>query len=199
MSLINCPECGREISDKAISCPGCGFPISDFRLQETEENEVIVANFRSGYKIIYSIDETEILKDGILLFKGKTSSIKFYGSDKNFFDKGFIQLLTPNYDIPRELKCLDENEYKNCKRIIEHEKKNRKRAKKKCPQCGSSNYHSFVEDVVVDPGKVKSTTSFNLNPLKPFTIYNHKEKVIREPITKQVSKFICDDCGKIFK
>lgn len=24
MALVNCPECGREISDQAVSCPGCG-------------------------------------------------------------------------------------------------------------------------------------------------------------------------------
>ena len=28
MALINCPECNREISDKAPSCPGCGAPTS---------------------------------------------------------------------------------------------------------------------------------------------------------------------------
>ena len=28
MALINCPECNREISDKAKSCPHCGFPIN---------------------------------------------------------------------------------------------------------------------------------------------------------------------------
>lgn len=28
MSLINCPECGREISDKAVSCPNCGYSLS---------------------------------------------------------------------------------------------------------------------------------------------------------------------------
>lgn len=27
MSLINCTECGKEISDKATSCPHCGAPI----------------------------------------------------------------------------------------------------------------------------------------------------------------------------
>ncbi len=27
MALIKCPECGREISDKAVSCPGCGCPV----------------------------------------------------------------------------------------------------------------------------------------------------------------------------
>lgn len=27
MALIKCPECGKEISDKAASCPNCGCPI----------------------------------------------------------------------------------------------------------------------------------------------------------------------------
>ena len=26
MALISCPECGREISDKAPACPHCGAP-----------------------------------------------------------------------------------------------------------------------------------------------------------------------------
>lgn len=28
MALINCPECGKEISDKAASCPNCGNPMN---------------------------------------------------------------------------------------------------------------------------------------------------------------------------
>lgn len=28
MAIINCPECGKEISDKAIACPNCGMPIA---------------------------------------------------------------------------------------------------------------------------------------------------------------------------
>jgi ribosomal protein S27AE len=27
MALINCPECDKQISDKAQNCPGCGMPI----------------------------------------------------------------------------------------------------------------------------------------------------------------------------
>ena len=27
MALIKCPECGKEMSDKAIRCPSCGYPI----------------------------------------------------------------------------------------------------------------------------------------------------------------------------
>ena len=33
MALIKCPECGKEISDKASSCPNCGCPIE---VQKTE-------------------------------------------------------------------------------------------------------------------------------------------------------------------
>lgn len=29
MALIKCPECLKQVSDKAKSCPGCGYPISE--------------------------------------------------------------------------------------------------------------------------------------------------------------------------
>ena len=28
MALIKCPECGKEISDKAENCPDCGYPLT---------------------------------------------------------------------------------------------------------------------------------------------------------------------------
>ena len=28
MALIQCPECGKEVSDKALACPNCGNPIA---------------------------------------------------------------------------------------------------------------------------------------------------------------------------
>lgn len=68
---------------------------------------------------------------------------------------------------------------------------------KRCPCCGSKNYHAFVEEVVVRPSETQSKTTLNLNPLKPFTIFNHKEKVSK-PITKKISRLICDNCGKVF-
>jgi predicted amidophosphoribosyltransferase len=30
MALINCPECAKQISDKATACPHCGLPGSYF-------------------------------------------------------------------------------------------------------------------------------------------------------------------------
>ena len=27
MALINCPDCGRQVSTEALACPGCGRPV----------------------------------------------------------------------------------------------------------------------------------------------------------------------------
>lgn len=29
MALIKCPECGNEVSDRAVACPHCGYPMQD--------------------------------------------------------------------------------------------------------------------------------------------------------------------------
>lgn len=37
MALIKCPECGKEISNKASACPNCGYPIS----QQDNRNDFV--------------------------------------------------------------------------------------------------------------------------------------------------------------
>ena len=46
MSLINCPECGKEISDKAMCCPNCGVPLNhtnESMLTTLSEPEIVVS------------------------------------------------------------------------------------------------------------------------------------------------------------
>ena len=38
MALIKCPECGKEISDKAESCPQCGMPIKEIKAMTEKTN-----------------------------------------------------------------------------------------------------------------------------------------------------------------
>ena len=42
MALINCPECGKQVSDQAASCPGCGYPIA--RANEHMEEQPVMKN-----------------------------------------------------------------------------------------------------------------------------------------------------------
>lgn len=42
MAIIKCPECGKEISDKATSCPNCGFPLIKGQPEKEKSKEYTV-------------------------------------------------------------------------------------------------------------------------------------------------------------
>ena len=37
MSLVECPECARTVSDKAHACINCGFPVAEYLINEEKE------------------------------------------------------------------------------------------------------------------------------------------------------------------
>ncbi|MDO5497242.1 MAG: zinc-ribbon domain-containing protein [Alistipes sp.] len=39
MALIECPECGREISDKSTQCPYCGLPRSSYHINKIDNTQ----------------------------------------------------------------------------------------------------------------------------------------------------------------
>ena len=42
MAIIKCPECGKEVSDKAKVCPNCAYPIAELnssKLYSTYQNK----------------------------------------------------------------------------------------------------------------------------------------------------------------
>ena len=59
MSLIDCPDCGKQISSNAPSCPGCGAPIAT----ATEA-------MKEGDRVPYTDQEV-----AVLLSKKKTSHL----------------------------------------------------------------------------------------------------------------------------
>ena len=50
MALISCPECGKEISDKAIACPHCGNPMN----QQTQQQEEYLCCPRCGSRELHA-------------------------------------------------------------------------------------------------------------------------------------------------
>ena len=49
MALIKCPDCGRDISDKAQSCPACGYPM------QLNSNAIYFGEYPSGTPIEWNI------------------------------------------------------------------------------------------------------------------------------------------------
>ncbi len=48
MALIKCPECGKEISDKAASCPSCGCPVTPVEDVAQQESPQTPAKTKRG-------------------------------------------------------------------------------------------------------------------------------------------------------
>lgn len=109
--LIECPECGRSISDQAPSCPGCGFQT---KLQNRDLNS--------------------------------TTSYREQGE--------------------------------------------------KCPKCKKMTlYKTGDTSTYYIPPETKTVYKANLNPLKPFTLVDKKEKIKRAGYTINDAQKQCTSCG----
>jgi len=75
MSLINCPECGKQISDKAKSCPNCGFPI-----EEMNKSEEAILQFPE-------LPNDLSIGDRITNWSGNTYFKGVYDREGNFVEK----------------------------------------------------------------------------------------------------------------
>ena len=71
MALIKCPECSKEISDKANSCPNCGCPLIDLITTGTVRIKM-PNNIVEGWVGLFSSRKAEVKsKYGSILWQGK--------------------------------------------------------------------------------------------------------------------------------
>lgn len=119
MSMIKCPECGKDISDKAISCPGCGCPmeytsqnvknsnmtvINPSNIQKTSQN---ASNTQSGTWAMVKLWGFIILFFGGLLLLGNAMNKSSSSSSKSSSD-------TDSYSHDKyDAQVLAEKEVKN--------------------------------------------------------------------------------------
>lgn len=72
MALIKCPECGKEISDKASSCPNCGYPIESLSLDGTVKIKVSVLKSPTGFN---GNQKVSIFSKGKLIWTGSSGEV----------------------------------------------------------------------------------------------------------------------------
>ena len=87
MALISCPECGKEMSDKALSCPACGYQLE--MNTKTIEQVKVLPNNKSNKKIVVVVVALILL---IALIFGATAGRKIflYNSAISCVEKGEI-------------------------------------------------------------------------------------------------------------
>ena len=72
MALIKCPECGKEISNKAIACPSCGCPIAS--LEEANIVKIKMGILKAPLGINGS-QEVEIEHNSKVIWSGEVGQI----------------------------------------------------------------------------------------------------------------------------
>lgn len=270
MALINCPECGKEISDKSEKCIGCGFPIKDFLKNQEEEKSKKELEVNKKKELIHDKRNISIKhKEKIIEIYDYKLKLRFAGSGTiedyiwNFtleyfaismgmsvgfainnvskeYTSGIVDI-TCTGELKEQLilfkeimnnnglyagrsridflyKTSEADKKLETKRIetLRESIREKKAIPKKegfsgiyrsrfgkfeevfCPRCGGENCSHYQEQKII-PGKTKTRYTANLNPLKPFTLVNKKEKVVRKEEIVTESKFLCNDCGMIFK
>lgn len=88
MSLVKCPECGKEISDQAHFCPDCGYPLRDHvaqkkysenRVEHSEEFHDTGYTGRKGLKCPICGSTNIFVENDIPTYK-KVSEIAMFGT-----------------------------------------------------------------------------------------------------------------------
>ena len=107
MALIKCPECGKEISDKAASCPNCGFPISETKAPQKEREVELMGRMKARTE-----DENiEIYLDGNLLFRAQFRDFTLLYNKEVTDELGSTQLKVA-FSSPRQtIQDLRENQF----------------------------------------------------------------------------------------
>lgn len=105
MALINCPECNREISDKAVSCPHCGYPLSNNLIEKNEPQDIkehYLKTLKKQYTVENEIKEA-LIKEGmdnavqitVSRFKININEARKYVENLIFQDAELDKLLLP--------------------------------------------------------------------------------------------------------
>lgn len=180
MALITCSECGKEFSDKAPVCPNCGCPTSEVIAAQMESVPPFQFHFTDikGFSLNIKDGRATLLKGSRIL----KSDIVEHFRWSDYSEKGKITIHLP-WEFQRTLFFRPEDT-EQIRNLMEHTEKKyiaapsiSRKNTPCCPKCGSV-------DIFIANTKMKTT--LNLNPLKPFTLTNHKA-------TRET--WMCKKCG----
>ena len=82
MALIICPECKKQISDKAAACPNCGLPAAYFHAASAT-----------------ATTNADAIIEPVLPAKKEEIQLQGLGNILISFDKDYVSVFTPNHYV----------------------------------------------------------------------------------------------------
>ena len=198
MAYKICPNCrmaNKEHAKKCIHC-GCFIGNSNNYIENCSKNKIplgFITLFLSFVFIFlvgfFWIDENYVASFFTLSIGMATISILLSKINKRFLER--------HPEQAEKIREIQEEKDRRNKIILEYRKSNIKF----CPYCLSTDFQ-YAGRTTVGARDAKTKTSYkaNLNPLKPFTLVDKKEKVVRKASSGySYDEFICLKCGKRFR
>ena len=204
MALITCPECGKQISDKAEVCIGCGYPIGK-ELLNTQELSVSPSNPETVKahieikELTLSMDEIYDQENGkkMLMVKRVKNETNLSLEESRqlvdeYWKKRFPEKIlhyTPQGEIPeKEVKVID---------VSNRYDKPQDNHKIKCPKCRSIEYQIFGTNKKFSLGKAFVGNVVGGLVLGPVGALAGTLNGVNGKNGK--TKFVCNQCGHIWQ
>jgi hypothetical protein len=117
MALINCPECGKQVSTEARTCPACGYPIAE-KLAQTPattpastsqpaaNNEVLAEIRPSWWGFFWHLFFFWLIVPPIIAYFRRASTVLRIYPDRVTVERGLLSKCCRDLN-PRDIRSID--------------------------------------------------------------------------------------------
>src|SRR5687767_13614695 len=115
MALINCPECGRQVSTAAAACPACGFPVAQKpgQIESTVQpsaapasNELLSEVRPSWWNYFWHLFFFFLIVPPIIAWYRRASVVLRVFPNRITLERGVFSKCYQDY-LPRDIRSID--------------------------------------------------------------------------------------------
>ena len=113
MALINCPECGKQVSTAATACPACGFPVAAQAISPTSSTrqgpaaDQLLAEVRpSGWNYFWHWIFFFLIVPPIIAAGRRASTVLRIYPNRITLERGLFTKCYQDY-LPRDIRSID--------------------------------------------------------------------------------------------
>ena len=113
MALINCPECGKQVSTAAKACPSCGFPVTEKAGPEdaaapglAKPNELLAEVRPSWWNYFWHLVFFFLIVPPIIAACRRASTVLRVYSNRVTLERGLFAKCYQDY-LPRDIRSID--------------------------------------------------------------------------------------------
>jgi membrane protein YdbS with pleckstrin-like domain len=111
MPLINCPECGKQVSTSAKACPSCGFPVAEKASESsvpatTQPDELLLEVRQSWWNFFWHLFFFFLIIPPLIAWYRRASMVLRVFPGRISIERGVFSKCYQDY-IPKDIRSID--------------------------------------------------------------------------------------------